>query len=289
MKLALGTAQFGFAYGIANTQGQVTLDAALQILVRARSSGMDTIDTAIAYGQSEERLGQVGVRGWQIVSKLPPVPEGCVDVPEWVTSNVETSLAKLKVPQLRALLLHRPDQLLGPNGQQLYMALAYLKATGKVQKIGISIYEPSELDDLCSQYEFDLVQAPFNVFDRRLATSGWLHRLHASGVEVHVRSVFLQGLLLSSLAKLPAGFERWEPLWYAWRTWSTAIGSSSLQGAVGHVLSYPEIDRVVVGVDSLGQLNEILALDTSRPQRAPEAIASVDLDLLNPARWSTSR
>jgi aryl-alcohol dehydrogenase-like predicted oxidoreductase len=289
MKLALGTAQFGMAYGITNTKGQVTAEEALKILARSRAAGMDTIDTAIAYGQSEDCLGQVGVGGWSIVSKLPPIPEGCVEVPEWVASNVEASLARLKVPQLRALLLHRPGQLLGPNGQQLYMALSRLKTAGKVQKIGVSIYEPSELDELCAQYEFDLVQAPFNVFDRRLATSGWLNRLHVKGVEVHVRSAFLQGLLLSSVAKLPAGFELWAPLWSFWRTWATDIGLSPLHAALGHVLSYPEIDRVVVGVDNLGQLNEILALDISRPQRAPKAIASTDLDLLNPARWPTSR
>lgn len=285
MKLALGTAQFGLAYGIANTEGQVTAEAAVKILARAREAGMDTIDTAIAYGDSEQRLGEAGVEGWQIVSKLPAVPDGCTDIQAWVAANVDASLARLKVPRLRGLLLHRPGQLLGTNGRQLYQALLQLKDTGKVEKIGISIYDPSELDDLCAQHVFDLVQAPFNVFDRRLATSGWLHRLHAQGVEIHVRSAFLQGLLLSAAGKSPAGFERWEVLWSSWRAWITGAGSNPLSAALGHVLSYPEISRVVVGVDSLGQLNEILACAESAQQRAPETLATADADLLNPARW----
>ena len=287
MKLALGTAQFGFAYGITNTQGQITTDESARIIACARAGGMDTIDTAIAYGQSEERLGEVGVKGWHIVSKLPAVPDGCADVQQWVASHVDASLARLNVSQLRGLLLHRPSQLLEPNGRELYVALVHLKETGKVEKIGISIYEPSELDELYSNYAFDLVQAPFNVFDRRLFTSGWLQRLHADSVEIHVRSVFLQGLLLLSAGSSPAGFERWAALWDAWKSWVAIAGLNPLQAALGHVLSYPEIGRVIVGVDSLNQLNEILTFAESKWQRAPEGLETTDAALLNPAHWLT--
>jgi aryl-alcohol dehydrogenase-like predicted oxidoreductase len=285
MKLALGTAQFGLAYGISNIEGQVSVDEAGKILARARAAGMDTIDTAVAYGQSEQRLGELGVGGWHVVSKLPAIPDDCVDVQAWVAANADASLARLKVAKLCGLLLHRPGQLLGPNGEELYQALLQLRDFGKVEKIGVSIYEPSELDDLCPHYAFDLVQAPFNVFDRRLATSGWLHRLHAEGIEIHVRSAFLQGLLLSATGESPVGFERWEPLWSAWRGWIAGNGMNPLRAALGHVLSHPEIGRVVVGVDSLVQLNEILACSKSEQQRAPETLATTDLDLLNPARW----
>lgn len=285
MKLALGTAQFGLNYGIANAAGQVTADAAGKILARARAAGMDTIDTAIAYGQSEERLGEVGVNGWHVVSKLPAVPDDCTDVQAWVVENVAASLSRLKLSQLRAVLLHRPGQLLGVHGRHLYQALLKLKEIGKVEKIGISIYEPNELDELSEHYSFDLVQAPFNAFDRRLLTSGWMDRLHVEGVEIHVRSAFLQGLLLSDVGAMPEGFKRWEPLWLPWRSWVTDSGLTPLQAALGHVMSFPEIDRVVVGVDSLVQLNEILECAEFEPLRAPAAIATADHDLLNPARW----
>jgi aryl-alcohol dehydrogenase-like predicted oxidoreductase len=285
MKLALGTAQFGLDYGIANTAGQVAPEAALEILARAREAGMDTIDTAIAYGQSEQRLGDAGVKDWQIISKLPAMPDGCSDILAWVNASVDASLARLKVRHLHGLLLHRPGELLGADGVQLYRALSQLKVSGKVKKIGISIYEPTELDDLSPQYVLDIVQAPFNVFDRRLATSGWLHRLHAEGVEIHVRSAFLQGLLLFKTGKLPAGFKRWEPLWASWHSWITEGNSKPLQAALGHVLSYPEINRVVVGVDNIAQLNEILICAKSEHHRAPETLASDDPDLLNPSRW----
>lgn len=286
MKLALGTAQFGLEYGIANTKGQVTAEEAVKILARAHAAGMDTIDTAIAYGQSEKSLGEAGVGDWHVISKLPAIPDDCVDVQKWVATNVDASLGKLKVQRLRGLLLHRPGQLLEENGQQLYKALLKLKEAGKVENIGISIYEPSELDNLCRHYAFDLVQAPFNVFDRRLATSGWLYRLHAQGVEVHVRSAFLQGLLLCATDKSPVGFERWDVLWAAWRAWVIDARLNPLQAALSHVLSYPEISRVVIGVDDLDQLNEILSYVMCKSHRAPETLMTVDPDLVNPARWA---
>lgn len=287
MRLALGTAQFGFAYGIANAGGQIDRDEARAIISRAWAAGIDTMDTAIAYGQSEQRLGEVGVHAWHVVSKLPALPNDCTDISSWVNASVEGSLARLKVGRLRGLLLHRPQQLLGPQGKALHHALVQLKDSGKVEKIGISIYGPDELDELWPHYQFDLVQGPFNVFDRRLAVSGWLPRLHGEGVEIHVRSVFLQGLLLATPGTPPVGFDRWAPLWSAWQTWLRDAGLTPLQASLGHALSFPEISRVIVGVDSLRQLNEILHAASLGALSAPDFLASDDPDLLNPARWPT--
>jgi aryl-alcohol dehydrogenase-like predicted oxidoreductase len=284
MRLALGAAQFGLDYGILNAMGQVTGDEVVKILKRACQAGIDTIDTAIAYGESEQRLGRAGVDGWQVISKLPGIPEGCLDIPAWVVENVDASLERLRLQRLRGLLLHRPSQLLGPNGSQLYQSLLELKRAGKVEKIGVSIYEPCELDELSGRYAFDLIQSPFNVLDRRLATSGWLYRLHAEGIEVHVRSVFLQGLLIAVAAKCPSGFEQWQPVWDSWKKWVDETGSSPLQAALSHVFSYPEICRIVIGVDGLGQLNEILEC-TEKEQRAPELLSLADPNLLNPTCW----
>lgn len=285
MKLALGAAQFGLAYGIANVGGQIDVETGKLIIKSAWAAGIDTIDTAITYGQSEQRLGDAGVQAWRIVSKLPAVPQGCTDVSAWVNSNVDASLARLRVTRLTGLLLHRPQQLLGPHGEALYRSLLQLKESEKVEKIGVSIYAPEELDDIWPLYQFDLVQSPFNVFDRRLAVSGWLQRLHAHGAEVHVRSAFLQGLLLSPRGGLPDGFRRWSSLWTSWYSWLEGVGITPLQAALGHVLSFPQVDRIVVGVDSLQQLNEILKYSSGTGMLAPAALATNDPDLINPARW----
>ena len=180
-RLALGTVQFGLNYGIANHQGRASHDEAKAILRHARSSGMDMLDTAIAYGDSEQRLGEICIQDWQVVSKLPAVPEACSDISQWVAGALRKSLQQLKVKNLHGFLLHRPQQLLKEDGDRLYQALQQLKHNGFVRKIGVSFYEPAELDALLRRYQFDIVQAPFNSIDRRLIDSGWLSRLAGQG------------------------------------------------------------------------------------------------------------
>lgn len=102
-RLALGTVQFGLAYGVANRVGQPSEDSAAAIVAAARRAGIDTLDTAIAYGDSERRLGEIGVDGWRVVTKLPPMPAGTSDVGEWVRRSVDGSLARLGVTRAMGL------------------------------------------------------------------------------------------------------------------------------------------------------------------------------------------
>lgn len=284
-RLALGTVQFGIPYGISNQQGKVSLDAATEILNYAHIAGISTLDTAIAYGDSENCLGGIGVKDWRIISKLPEIPIATNDVSSWVRESVNGSLHRLQIPCLYGLLLHRPQQLLSDKGQEIHNALNLLKKEGLVDKIGISIYSPTELEELCNRFSFDLIQAPFNIFDRNLKQSGWLSRLKLAGVEVHVRSIFLQGLLLMNPANRPAYFNRWQPIWTEWEQWLYTSNLTALQACLSFVLSDPNIDRVVVGVDCLSQLQEILAATTIEVVNPPDKLYSEDLDLINPARW----
>lgn len=285
-RLALGTVQFGLSYGVANQGGQVGREEAAAILEHARAAGVDTLDTAVAYGDSEQRLGEIGIEQWQVISKLPAIPDSCVDIADWVHQSVLDSMKRLRIPKLHGLLLHRPQQLLGPQGDALYRALVELKAEGKVDGIGVSIYGPEELDALLPRYPLDVVQAPFNILDRRMATSGWLAKLRRSGTEVHVRSAFLQGLLLMDQTSRPKYFRRWQDFWELWDRWLAAQELSPLRACIGFALSQPEVSRVVVGVDSLRQLKEILAVAEALAIMPPDTLMSDDGDLINPSRWS---
>lgn len=288
-RIALGAAQFGMPYGIANQVGQLGLVEGAATLQLARQAGLDTIDTAIGYGTSEQRLGDHGMEGWRVVSKLPSVSEAQGEVSGWVRTSIEGSLHRLRVPSLYGLLLHHPEDLLGHDGPKLHRELQDLKARGVVSRIGVSVYEPQELEAIVSRFEIDLVQAPFSVFDRRLQTSGWTSRLKKLGVELHTRSAFLQGLLLATPAKRPAFFSRWAPLWTAWERWLADTGQHPLHVCLGHVLAEPGVHRVVVGVDGAGHLSEILE-SAARPLLVPPPaeLSSDDPDLLHPFRWSTS-
>lgn len=287
-KLALGTAQFGMAYGIANRYGQVSLDEVRAILELAYKSGITTLDTAISYGDSESCLGQVGVEGWQIITKLPPLSQQNIEgltICQWVKNACLTSCNRLKVKQLYGLLLHRSQDLLEPRGAELYEALRAVKAAGWVQKIGVSIYSPEELEQIYHRFPVALVQAPFNGLDRRLKKSGWLTKLKEDGVEVHARSIFLQGLLLLSPETRPRQFDRWSNLWQELGTWMQQAGISPLQACLGAVFHEPWFDRILIGVDSVQQLQEILSTLQARLPHWPEELSFDDLDLIDPRHW----
>lgn len=273
-------------YGIGNRDGQVSRSKAKDMLQLAATNGIDTLDTAIAYGDSETCLGEVGTQGFRIVTKLPAVPDDCANVDVWMQQQLGASLDRLGVTAVYGLLLHRSEQLLGPNGVALYRALQGLKDAGQIQKLGVSIYSPDELDALMPQFRFDLVQAPFNLVDRRLDRTGWLQRLKGSGVEVHARSVFLQGLLLMAKADMPAKFEPWSELWHRWQQWHSDQNISPVQACLALPLSFPEIDRVIVGADSVSQLAQILsARNNISPFELPD-LHCEDENLINPAKWS---
>jgi aryl-alcohol dehydrogenase-like predicted oxidoreductase len=285
-RIALGTVQFGLRYGIANQGGQVALPEATAIVRHARERGLDTLDTAVGYGDSERRLGEIGIEGWNVISKLPAIPADCNDVSAWAHATVDAALARLGVPSLYGLLMHQSADLLGPRGPELREALQSVRAAKKARRIGVSVYGPDELDALAFGAPFDLVQAPFNVIDRRLATSGWLDRLNDSGIEVHVRSVFLQGLLLMDPASRPRRFARWDGLWKAFDGWARDSRQSPLAACLGFAMAHRAIGRIVVGVDSLAQLREILESLELEFVAPPETIASTDPDLIIPSRWS---
>jgi len=287
VKLSLGTVQFGLKYGISNQCGKVRQDEVLKILSEAKSFGVNDIDTAIAYGTSEEVLGKVGVDGFRVVTKLPSLSADEGSILRWVRDQVEASLKRLGQKKLSGLLLHRPQDLLGSKGGQLIQALADLKNDGFVQKIGVSIYSPNELDEVYKKIKIDLVQTPLNVIDRRMETSGWLDRLKDDGVEVHTRSAFLQGLLLMERSKIPQKFSRWSNLWDQWNDKLKTLGVSPIAACLAYPLSLKQVDQVIVGVDSAAQLLEILqAAENASEGPDTSFMRSTDLDLINPSNWN---
>jgi aryl-alcohol dehydrogenase-like predicted oxidoreductase len=284
-RLALGTVQFGLSYGIANKTGKVNAKESNRMIKLCRGNNIDMLDTAIAYGDSEKHLGELGLNNFKIVTKLPSVPSNCKDIKKWVENQLQDSLLRLGVSSVYGFLLHSSEQLLGRNGVILYNAIQSLKDSGKVEKIGVSIYSPNELDKFIPLYEFDLIQAPFNIVDRRLLNTGWLDRLKNNGIEIHARSVFLQGLLLIEHVDIPIKFSPWNDLWIKWQKWLTDYDISALEACLAYPMSFSQIDRVVIGADSARQLEQILNIaKTTSIVHFPE-VSNNNETLINPSNW----
>ena len=284
-RIAIGTAQFGLPYGIANQTGKIAQSEAKEILKIALDNNIDVLDTAIIYGDSESSLGKLQTEDFNLVTKLPIIPKNCKDIGVWIREQVSQSFSRLGVQDIYGLLLHQSNQLLGSYGADLYREMRLLKELGKVKKIGISIYSPLELDALDNKYDFDIVQSPFNLLDQRLYTSGWLMRLKDKGIEVHTRSVFLQGLLLMDQDKIPSKFSKWDELWCKWHKWLKDFDGKATEACLSLPLSFPEIDKVIVGIDNTSQLIEILnSIKNPNVQGMPD-LQCTNENLINPSNW----
>ena len=285
-KLALGTAQFGMSYGIANQHGKIKLENIKDIIKIAREKNIDLVDTAIAYGESERIIGKIGILDFKFVTKLPPLPKiDVVNISFWVEEQIKLSLKRLGIQSLYGLLIHRSEDLLGDKGEKIVNALNNLKARGLVKKIGISIYDLSELEKLTNQIKVDIVQAPLNIIDQRLINSGWLSKSYKADVEVHIRSVFLQGLLLMSKQNRPHKFNRWKNLWKKWHEWLNDNKLTALEATIKYALSIPKIKRVIVGVETKKQLKQITDVSGEKLPRIPSELSLEDTDLLCPFNW----
>lgn len=285
MKLVLGTAQFGFNYGIANSNGQLSRAEISKLLDLCIRYEVNMLDTAQSYGESEENLGAYNLNSFKIITKLEQIPENCKDLSQWFNGSLKESIKKLNVKKIYGILLHHPNDLFGNGGGDLYELLMKAKKSGLVEKVGVSVYGPSEIEMIFNKFHFDIVQSPFNVFDQRLKTSGWLHKLKSKGVEIHVRSIYLQGLLLMDRSQLPNRFIRWATHFDKWHNWLISNNVSATEACLRSVMSNPEIDRVIFGVDSIDQF-----LETIHAFNLPISGSIPDLEcknegLINPRCW----
>lgn len=281
MQLALGTVQFGIAYGIAG-RGEAVPEAEVRaILEGAADQGVTTLDTAAAYGDIETRLARLAAGlPLRFVSKVPAIDETLDPAAAARAALAAARQSRERLgPALRGLITHRAQDLQGARGEAVWRLLAPW-ARDEGITLGASCYAPAEAEALARQPGVALCQVPGNAFDQRV--------VHAAlaGVEVHLRSAFLQGLLLMDPARaaerLPGAAEALN----RWHAWAAARDLSPLEAALSVVKSFDTVSTVVVGVDNLAQWREIAAAwRVGRPLPAPE-LAVDRSGVIDPRLWS---
>lgn len=295
----LGTAQLGLAYGRTNAVGNLSDGAALDLLEAAYESGVREIDTARAYGLSEQRIGEFvrthGVRDLRILTKLSPLqdltPEaGEADVTSAVRQSLETSLANLHLDRLPVLMLHRPDHA-DSFGGGILSELRRWREKGAIETLGASVNMAKELAQVLTHPDFGHIQLPYNLLDRRWPAT--MDR-DAARRTFHVRSVFLQGLLANPETAPWPELPGYEPVALA-RSLETVAMRLKRQGvrdlAVAYVRGQAWIGGCVVGVETPEQLAENLRLFEQPPLTADEitlvreALPPVPSSLVEPWTW----
>jgi len=272
-KIGLGTVQFGMAYGISNESGQTAEFEVKRILNTASKYNIKFIDTASAYGNAETVLGDNDLNGFKVISKYMP-PSESNDINEQFIDSTE----KLKIGSLYGYLAHRPLDLL--KNKEQWSQLNKLKQEGKVEKIGYSLNQPTELEQLLDNEMFpDLIQVPFNYFDDRF--KALMIKLKERGCEIHTRSTFLQGLFFMDPDKLSSHFESVKVILNELQTSFTANLSGAL---MKYVLSLDYVDAVIMGVENEMQLIENLEKISDAKEMTP-ITSPINENILMPSMW----
>lgn len=284
MELALGTVQFGLAYGIAGAGHAVPETETRRILDAAWMHGVRTLDTASAYGDIECRLARLcGSNPFRIVSKVPAIPAAMApdEAANWALAQAKQSQRRLG-HRLSALLCHRAEDLLGERGLAVYPALQRWADTEGVA-LGTSCYGPDELLSVHELHSVAVAQVPGNALDQRLPLA---LPLAMPDIDIHLRSAFLQGLLLmpeaAGCARLPVA----SPALQRWHAWCSAQQLPLLVGALSVVKAFAVVSKVVVGVETAAQFEAIAsAWASASPARAPQ-LAVQHPAVIDPRTWN---
>jgi len=279
-RLAIGTVQFGLNYGISNVSGKTDNGEVFKILNTALKYGIHTLDTASAYGDSELVIGAISLKEFDIVSKFPSTVTTSNDL----RMALQQSLQNLKTPSLYGYLAHDADRLL--QYPELWQTLLELRNEKLIQKIGYSLYLPSQLEQLLAlNYIPDIVQVPYSFIDRRFEKD--FKHLKSIGCEIHVRSAFLQGLFFLNPDSLHSFFEPIKPLLLQFHQ-NFSHTNQIASFLMNFVLSNAEVDKLVFGVNTEVQLIE----NISNLQLKTDTVnihwdEQVSDDILMPNKWPT--
>jgi aryl-alcohol dehydrogenase-like predicted oxidoreductase len=285
-KIGIGTVQFGLEYGINNSTGMVSDSEIIKIETLARGHNIDLLDTAYSYGSSEQKIGEHFLRqgrSYNVVSKLPPCDLSKAE------DIFHESLKRLGTDHMYGYLLHSFEEYL--KTPQLLEVLLKKKNEGYVEAIGFSLYMPNELEYLFEKkIEFDLVQVPFSLLDQRFGKH--FKTIKERNIEIHIRSVFLQGLLMKKSSELSEQFQDLRSTFEAIETLEKGKDLSRMELCLNFALLQEDVDKVIVGIDNSRQFAEILRavnkLDDVRligKTLASYAIENGELTM--PSRWKT--
>ena len=294
--LSLGTVQLGLNYGIHNDSGKPSLETSFRILNAAMEAGINTLDTAAGYGNSEEVIG-----AWLktvaedqrpfIVTKAAKLDHSSLEALRAdLQSRVASSKARLGLPQLPMLMLHNCDDYLCDK-ENVKLVFDELKASGDILYAGISAYSNHDYGELASS-GFDAVQIPVNIFDWGQIENGGLQKLKDSGMMIFVRSVYLQGLVFQDPDSIPERMAFCRDTLVKFRNLCKKYQLSPAVLALSYALSLPGVTSLVLGSETVEQVQQNARLLKEAVTLSPEQMAEIrenfldtELRILNPSMW----
>jgi len=285
-KIIIGTAQLTNNYGI--YKHLISDQNIKEILTFAQRENITYLDTAVDYNKVHYRLGEFDLSKFNIISKIPKLDNNTQKIRKEIRNLIENSLKELNVSKLDGLLMHDLEDMSNIEKRSFIIKeLLDLKKENLIENIGLSIYSPYVLDSMRNLEDIDIIQTPLNLIDQRIVRSSWMEKLNNMGIKIHVRSIFLQGLLLADQNFLDKNFKPWNLLWSKWFTYLQKNNNvNPIKVCIDFIRSHQNIDKIIVGVNSIDQLKEISSYFKNRSTISFPEILSNDEKLIDPFNWN---
>lgn len=284
-KIILGTAQFGFNYGEFNKTGQTQFAEVTKIINDLNKNDIKNIDTAPAYKESEYILGKIGVSNFSIISKIAFLKADFDNLDYWFENEINKSLVNLNLTQLNTILIHDYDYLTFDQLKKIFKTLYNFK-NQLFLKIGISTYSIKKYIKQFSNFDIDVIQTNYNIFDRKIEDNKFIDIIKNNNINLHVRSIFLQGLLISKFDNIPDKFKKNNSIFIRWDKFLKNYKFNSIDYCLNFVLLNPYVDGIVIGFDAYNQYKQILKIKRLKDFIKFDYHLSDDDKIINPFLWN---
>ena len=282
--IILGSAKYGNSYGSFSNSKSINLEELQSIIKLSKQHGIKFIDTSKDYKNSEYIIGKLNIKNFNIITKIPKIIKTRQNPEDFIKLAFNKSIINLKVKQLYGVLFRSPTYLINEPYLSFWHEAKKLKEKNLIKKIGITLYNPEDLDIVFDKLKPDIVQFPYNIFDQRFKKTGWIDILYDNRVELHARSIFLQGLLLTEQSKLPPRFIEFKSAWNYYYSWLKKSNISPLEACINFILKEKKISKIVIGIDTAKQLLEIINVKFKNIMFSNWKI-NIDERVYNPLKW----
>jgi len=283
-KIVIGTAQFGTNYGV-SSKSIVNKKNVIEIINVAKKNKINFIETSVNYHGALKIFKKISFTNFRIINKFPKI-NSKNNIYEQYKNHTISTLKIFNIKKIDHVLLHNPNELLSKNGENIYKVLLDFKKKKLINKIGVSVYFLKQINLLEKYYDLDVIQFPVNVFDQEIINSNILYDLKKRGVELHARSIFLQGLLLFKDSSYPKYFNKWKFIFAKWHSFLNKNKISPLEGCITFIKNQKLIDKIIIGVESAEQLMEIIELFKKTIKVSNfDLISANDKKLTKPIFW----
>ena len=288
-KIVIGTANFNSNYGFEKTQ--VSEKNIKKIIIFAKKNGIQTFDTAIDYSIPKNFFQFKNQRNFKIITKFNIPKTNSKKFIKNFENNILHHINYIGINNLEGLLFHNTQDIKNKNFNHLINAIKLLKKKKIIKKFGFSVYNPNEINLIIKKVKPDIIQAPLNLFDQRILNQGYLNILKKKKIEIHIRSIFLQGTLVSPInqiikSKLP--FKLLQKISHL-EKFCKKNNVTRLEICSDFINKIKKIDKIIIGTKNDSQLKKIVYLFKNQKKKKLslnyDQFQELNIKIIDPRKW----